>query len=316
MFMFMFMFWNKIQNPKFKTQNSMRYSLISRFRGTLLGAFLGENLDICDNQQTQYFRDWEEISVFGTESLITLSRLDLADWLQRQQQASLHLPITETDEYKIILATLPVILYYHENKVKLRQNLLSVLQLWQKNPFIIDSVLSIGYAIAQSLTEQLHPITLIPEIITFIGETSTSIPQQLLKVNKLLTEGAGLERVQTELGRGEKPQSTIAMSFYYFLSTLEDFSLAVLRSRSHPDYPAITAVTGALSGAYNSTVGIPINWQVLFSLNFSTWRQSNFYQLLELTDELASVWSGTYHRTPATKKLISVYAAPRVMRRH
>lgn len=106
----------------------MRYSPISRFRGTLLGAFLGESLATGDIQSQSYL-DLERMAVLGTESLIALGRLDLDDWIARQQQESLHLAATDDICIKIILATLPVALFFHENPIKLRQNLLDVLKI-------------------------------------------------------------------------------------------------------------------------------------------------------------------------------------------
>jgi hypothetical protein len=316
----------------------MRYSLVSRFRGTLLGAFLGETLASSDKKQSEIPCNVGKIAVLGTQSLIALGRLDLDDWLKRQQQASLHLEVTDVTSAKIILTTLPVALFFHENTGLLRQNLLSVLQMWEHDPVLRDSTLAVGYAIAQALTEKLDPLTLIPQTIAFLGETSTSIPQQLLKVNNLLTAGAGLAKAQAELSREEKLSNTIAIAFYCFLSTWEDFRLSVLRATHHdnsqvqdplhPNSKVTGAITGALSGAYNSTVGIPVNWQVLYSpTNSPAWGLSSFDQMIELADALAAVWSGVYGITRHPRELIdaeraislelaplSVFAAPRVIR--
>jgi hypothetical protein len=285
----------------------MRYSVVSRFRGTLLGALLGQRLASNGDKQLQQSPcDVDKIAVLGVESLIALGRLDLDDWRTRQQQNSLHLDITDEVSPNLILATLPVALFFHENTIKLRQSLLRVLQIWEDDPVVRDGTLAVGYAIAKSLTEQLHPQTLIPEAIAFIGETPTSLPQQLLKVNDLLNRGAGLDRAQAELSREQKQSNAIAMAFYCFLSTLEDYRLAVLRA-SHtnevwrPDTchlysQSIAAITGALSGAYNSTAGIPTNWRVLHSQpNSTTWEMRNFSQVLKLADSLVAVWSGMCH---------------------
>jgi len=63
----------------------MRYSLVNRVRGTFLGAFLGEGLSSQNS-----FR-LGKIAVLGTESLISLGRLDVDDWLKRQEQAGIEL---------------------------------------------------------------------------------------------------------------------------------------------------------------------------------------------------------------------------------
>jgi hypothetical protein len=284
----------------------MRYSLVSRFRGTLLGALLGAKLASSKTKQLKSPCDVDKIVVLGAKSLIALGRLEINDWQDRQQQDSLHLNITDEISPNLILGTLPVALFFHENITKLRQNLLHVLDIWEYDPVARDGTLAVGYAIAQILTEKLHPSTLIPEIISFIGETPTSTPQQLLKVNEFLDQGAGLDRVQAELGKGQKHSGTIALAFYCFLSTLEDYRLAVLRATQigdvwrtetgHLHSQNTSIITAALSGAYNSTTGIPVNWQVWNRQSDSaSWGMTNFSQMLELADALVAVWSGVYN---------------------
>ncbi|WP_414518637.1 ADP-ribosylglycohydrolase family protein [Nostoc sp. PCC 9305] len=312
----------------------MRYSPISRFKGTLLGALLGGSLAPGGKVQFESSLDLGRMAVLGIQSLIALGRLDLDDWIERQQEESPHLVATDDISIKTIIATLPVALFFHENPIKLRQNLLRVLKIWENDPVVRDGTLAVGYAIALALTEKLDPLTLIPQTISFIGETPTSIPKKLLRVQNLLEQGAGLSTTQAEFAKEEKLSNIIAMAFYCFLSTLEDFRLTLLQA-THNDNPqvqdatllssqAIGAITGALSGAYNGTGGIPVNWQVLLlQSNSPVWGLTSFSQMLELTDAFVGVWSGVYNLTLNPKELteeecevapLSVYAAPRVIR--
>ncbi|MEH1924930.1 ADP-ribosylglycohydrolase family protein [Nostoc sp.] len=312
----------------------MRYSPISRFKGTLLGAFLGGSLASGGEIQFQSYLDLGKMAVLGTQSLIALGRLDLDDWIRRQQEQSLHLAATDDTSIKIIIATLPVALFFHENPIKLRQNLLRVLNIWKDDPVVRDGTLAVAYAIALALTEKLDPLTLIPQTIAFIGETPTSIPKKLLRVQNLLAQGVGLSRAQAEFAREEKLSNTIAMAFYCFLSTLEDFRLAVLQATYNNNSQVLDAtplsskatgaITGALSGAYNGISGIPVNWQVLLlQSNPPVWGLTSFSQMLQLTDAFVAVWSGVYDLTLNPRELaeegceavlLSVYAAPRVIR--
>ncbi|WP_414567423.1 ADP-ribosylglycohydrolase family protein [Nostoc sp. CCY 9925] len=311
----------------------MRYSLISRFRGTLFGAFLGGSLTSGGRIQPQKYPDFGRMAILGTESLISLGRLDLDDWIGRQQQASLDLAPTD-----IIIATLPVALFFHENPIKLRRNLLHVLKIWDDDPVVRDGTLAVGYAIALALTEKLDPLTLIPQTISFLEETPTSIPKKLLRIQNLLEQGAGLERVQAEFAGKEKLTNSIAIAFYCFMSTLEDFRLAVLRASHNGDSKvqdatglmahSTGAITAALSGAYNTTVGIPLNWRILLlQKNSPASELTSFDEMLELADALVAVWSGLYNNVRQDPKeltedefaisrvaLLSVYAAPRVIR--
>ncbi|MEB3151344.1 MAG: ADP-ribosylglycohydrolase family protein [Sphaerospermopsis sp.] len=302
----------------------MRYSLVNRVRGIFLGALLGEIL------ATQNVSDLGEIAVLGSKSLIKLGKLDAEDWLKCYKQASLDVGNTDDAWGKIILATLPVAIFFHEDTVKLKYNLLQLLQIWDANPVVRDAALVLGYAIAKSLTEKLDPVTLIPETMDFLGESKTLLPQNLLKVNTLLEQGAGLAQAQTEFSKQDKLSNNIALAFYCFLSTLEDFRLTVLRAKSNlrEQNSWCCALAGALSGAYNSTEGIPVNWQVLLSnFNQPIWGMSSCYVMLELADTLVAVWSGVYNISPNIQELtkegcqinwelasLSVFAAPGVIR--
>jgi ADP-ribosylglycohydrolase len=238
------------------------------------------------------------MAISYAESLISLGRFDTEDWRRRQQQDQQQEFTNLENSYWAILATLPVALFFHENTTKLRHNLLLATENWQNDPVVRDGILAVGYAIAQSLTQKLAPKTLISQTISFIGETQTSLPQQLLKVNYLLEHGAGLERVQAEFSKEEKLSNVIALAFYCFVSTIEDFRLSVLRAiQNSYRSPAIGAITGALSGAYNSTVGIPVTWQVMLVQEKSTqdWKLASCSRMLELTDALVAVWSGVYN---------------------
>ncbi|MFN9615806.1 MAG: ADP-ribosylglycohydrolase family protein, partial [Dolichospermum sp.] len=120
----------------------MRYSLVNRVKGTLLGALLVESLanPNCCNLG--------KIAVLGTESLISLGRLDVDDWLKRQEQAGIELKTNIHSWGQIIFATLPVVMFYHENPVKMRENILEVQRIFifnqQHEPLIRDASLIIG----------------------------------------------------------------------------------------------------------------------------------------------------------------------------
>ena len=301
----------------------MRYPLINRVRGAFLGAFLGESLS---NPKSSTLG---RIAVLGTESLISLGKLDVDDWLKRQQQTGIKLETNIDSWGQIILATLPVVIFFHENPVKMAENILKLQQIfnWQHESVIKDASLIIGYAIAQSLNEKLNPRTLISEIVSFLDQTSnpssSSIPQQLIKVNDLLQTVTGLETAQRELTSPEKLISNISLAFYCFLSTLEDFPLTVLRANQNHEFAnqnVTGAIAGILSGTYNSIVSIPVNWQISPSVtNSPVWGLENFAQMLKLTDTMMAVWSGVYNCGDNFGECVetgyTVFAAPHIIRR-
>ncbi len=297
----------------------MRYSLVSRVRGAFLGAFLGESLTNPNNCNLG------KVAVLGTESLISLGKLDVDDWLKRQQQAGIELETNINSWGQIILATLPVVMFFHEDTGKMREKILEVQKIWnrQNEPIVRDASLIIGYAIAQSLNEKLNPHSLISEMVSFLDKTSTSLPQQLINVNDLLKKGAGLEIAQRELSSTEQLTSNIGLAFYCFGSTLEDFPLTVLRANQNHDFAnqdVTSAIAGVLSGSYNSTVGIPVNWQISPSVTKSpAWGLENFTQILKLADRMMAVWSGVYNFRDDCGECVetryTIFAAPHIIRR-
>lgn len=297
----------------------MRYSLSSRFRGTFLGAVIGLNkyntfipksfsADATElKQSTQQFNKVERLAVIGAERLITLGRFDADDWQDCTKKLTENL---KNYPPTAILATLPFALFYHENEIKLRQNLqLALVALGQDDLIIQDGALAVGYAIAQSLKEKLNGVTLIEQTISFLG-TQTQISQQLVQVQTLLKQQASLQQAETQLSKDNQPTTAIALAFYCFLSTLEDFRLSVVRAAQTSPQPQLTtAIAGALSGTYNSVSAIPTSWRMANDANLAGGEAA----MLQLSDSLVAVWSGVYNQAIHPTDVTAI-AAPRVIR--
>lgn len=297
----------------------MRYSLSSRFRGTFVGAVIGLNrsntvipksfsdaTELRHAQQSKF--KVERLAVLGAERLIALGRFDAEDWHDFTKKLTENL---KNYPPTAILATLPIALFYHENEIKLRQNLqLALAALGQDDLIIQDGALAVGYAIAQSLKEKLNGVTLIEQTITFLG-TQTQISQQLVQVQTLLQQQASLERAVTQLSKDNQLTTAIALAFYCFLSTVEDFRLCVVRAAQTSHQPQLTtAIAGALSGAYNSVSAIPISWRLADDASLAG---GETIEILQLSDSLIAVWSGVYNQAIHPSQVTAI-AAPRVIR--
>jgi len=257
-------------------------------------------------QSNQALIEWGKIAVMGVQSIISQGTLDTDDWLNRQKQLYPLPHAIEESSPSAIISVLPVALFFHDNPVKLRENLLKSINLWQNEPIIRDGALAIGYAIAQALGETLNLITLIEQTICFLGNTKTPVPQYLLKVNNLVEQGAGLEEANNELNREQKPPAAIALAFYCFLSTPHDFRLAVERGTQIVGTHGLTSVlTAAISGAYNSNISIPLTWRSTTTNKArdrihrvsTKWGMNNQAEMLELAECLFAVWAGMYQIT-------------------
>lgn len=313
----------------------MRYSLLSRFRGALLGSLVGEILGsskgifpsrlLLKSSQAQDNEplvapptiaqlNWSQIASCGIESLIHCGRLDLEDWQLRSSKIeSLTLLKNSASSSEAALATVPIALFFHDDQGKLRQQLQQAATHWHQTEEN-EGVLAVGYAIALALTEKLNH-SLIPQILSYLGNTQTPLGEQLQQVQNLLNQGAPLNTAVSQLRQEAKLQggtdacSAIALAFYCFLSTPEDFRLSLSRaSRIGYQSQLTSALTGAIAGAYNSNIGIPVGWRLAANkINISS-------QRLQLAEQLLAVWSGAYGVSAIEPLPWTAIAAPRVIR--
>jgi ADP-ribosylglycohydrolase len=314
----------------------MHYSLRSRFRGAIIGLAIGARQQKFGSYQPQLsYRDAnlerslekqsfspessEEIVTVveaGMKSLIERRQFDVEDWHHGVGKNS------SLSALEAIIATIPLALFYHENEIKLRQNLqLAVAAVGQDDSEIRDLTLAVGYAIALSLQPKLHSAKLISKTIDFVGNTESKVAQNLSKVKIFLEQNAGLETVVTNLERSERPSSCFALAFYCYLSTLEDFRLSLGRVVEKSSEPQLTcAITAALSGAYNGLAGIPATLRQQLrcpSLGTGCASMTTEEEMLRLCDALVAVWSGVYDRAnqPTNLSQVAAIAAPRAIRR-
>ena len=237
----------------------MRYSLTSRIQGAFIGALLGQSLTTTKEEPL-----YCKAAVQGLYSLLeSQGGFNLEEYNQQFKQKDWDSDIA--DDLMLlnsILATLPIALFFHENHLKLRENLLLIIK-DLNHPLIRDGVLSVCYLIAQSLNEKINPNTLVSEITYFIGETKTALPEKLQQVNNLIAENAGYFELQNCLDKENSISNIIATAFYCFVTTKEDFRLTCSQAiKNQRNSRVCGAIAGAISGAYNSMAGIPITWHL------------------------------------------------------
>ncbi len=304
----------------------MRYSLLSRFQGTLLGAAIGQVLSdvagmplewsyLCQviphNRSQGEPTDLDQLIRLQAELLIQFGDLNLE--VLRQRWASHSDPkISGLTSTQVMAGMLPVVLFFHEDETKLGQRVSAALSLWHSSELRFGT-LAVAYAIAQALRERLDSATLIAQTVTYLQQPAIFPRQQdsrepdplplillLEQVQTHLVAGSGLNTTLTQLLRlHAKPvistSLSVALAFYCFLSTLEDFRLTVTRAVRTPQPQLTVLLAAALSGAYNSSAGVPLGWQ-LFSQKTPAPRQllAPATTLGQLADQLAAAWSGVY----------------------
>jgi ADP-ribosylglycohydrolase len=296
----------------------MRYSIHSRFRGALLGMAAGEMLDRSRRKTRLLSRDANrdanynscqiallDLVLRGVKTLIAFGRFDPEAWRNVMGEK------VKTNAATPLLTTLPLALFYHENELKLRQNLqLALAAIARDEPENRDGALALGYAIATAIQAKSNPIELISQTIAFVGVSSTATAAKLERVKLLLEERAGLERAIAQLGQPHQLSSQIALAFFCCFSTPADFRLAVQRATKISDCGATSAIAGALSGAYNSMASIPATQALAIGM-------TNQAEVLRLCDALVAVWSGVYEQSDSVtaNNQIAAIAAPQIVRR-
>lgn len=270
-----------------------------------------------ESQLSPTLSPWSQLATCGVQSLIRCGRVDLDDWwhLFGKTQSSLLLQSAATSS-EAVLATLPIALFFHEDSIKLRQQLQQAAAIWHHQPETLDGVLAVAYAIALALTEKLDCTTLIPRILDYLGTSDTPVVHQLTQVHTLLQQGVGLNTTLTQLrrevqSRGEplgRSDISIALAFYCFLTTPEEFRLCVSRAARIRHHPQITtAITGALAGVYNSLAGIPVSWRLAIN------RLNNGILMQEAADHLLESWAGVYNVSESAQSQRLAVAAPHVI---
>jgi ADP-ribosylglycohydrolase len=279
----------------------MRYSLLSRFKGTLFGAAIA----VRDPKSTQDL-EW---AILGIESLISCGKLDLEHWTDSIGVANQSRDSGFSSSTAMI-ASLPIMLFFHEDELALGKKLHQAAQVWQQTPETTMGMLAVGYAIAQALKEKLPPPTLIPQVCNYLATTaknSEDFRQQLAQVQRLLVEPIGLERTINQLcPKTNSSTANIALAFYFFLSLPEDFRLCLGRIKQQIGIDSsVGVVVGALSGAYNGSAGIPVVQQQIIG--------SQRQKLKVLAENLLAVWSGANLTNRPNWGQSLAIAAPRVI---
>ncbi|WP_295613264.1 ADP-ribosylglycohydrolase family protein [Chamaesiphon sp. GL140_3_metabinner_50] len=280
----------------------MKHLLLTRFQGALIGG----NIIYVDRHQiapNQLILDTMPALERGINSLIDRGKFDSQDWSQQ-------IFIEPAEPHQAIVTMLPLMLFFHDDRIKLRETLINVSHGWQLDWETCSSAVAIGYIISRSLTESLNPRTIITQLLDEMTNLHPLIFQELSTIDRLLDRTTSLHRVAQRLATTEHPIiAPTLLAIYCFLSTPEDFSLATRRADRLDDRSQLTqALTGILAGAHNSLTEIPLNGYVA---------TQERVQWLSLAQNLLGVWAGVdLHRGfPTHPAAPLAVAAPQVIQR-
>lgn len=263
-----------------KNIKTMRYLLQERFIGAYLGGVMA---NILPHQTKTSLNKLENNQIFWLEihqEMMTQIPLDLSQslsWENLSINSRSKITITELARFAF-----PLILYYHDNLHQLKFFLQQSAQYWKIPASHLDSLLWWSTVVSLLLREKLKPEDL-PQQLPYL-------PQDLVSFESLFDRGLSITEVTAELSLLVNPYDLpFLLSFYFFYQTPEDFALTIKQAIKVESVSLdLLALTGFLSGTYNSKTGLPINWEKFWQ------NRDNYQKIWQLGRRIFTLWSGVY----------------------
>ena len=271
-----------------KNIKTMRYLLQERFIGACLGSVIAERLPHRTKTSLKKLEDKQNFWLEIHQKVIIHMPLDLSQslsWKDLNIKSGEKITISE-----LALVVLPLILYYHDNFHQLEFSLHQSAQYWQIPSSDLDGIFWWSIAVSLILREKLNPEDLLQQLTAISQKFHLALSQDLVSLKNLFDRGLSITEVIVELSLLANPHDLpFLLSLYCFYQTPEDFTLTIKQAMSVQQVnPDLLALTGFLSGAYNSRVGLPINWDK-FCQN-----RDDYPKIWQLGSRLFALWSGVY----------------------
>ena len=279
----------------------MKHLLLTKFQGALIGG----NLIYLDRYQiapNQLIIDTTPALIDGINYLTASGKFEIGDWAER-----VNLDLTDPAASALI-AMLPLMLFFHEDRLKLREVVINISHEWQLDWETYSSAVVIGYIVSRSLTESFHIRTVISQLLDEMTNLHPLIFQELSTLDRALAESMSLHQVERRLASIEHPIVTsLLLAMSSFMATPADLGVATRRvARLETRSPLTCALTGILAGAYNSLTGIPLNGYIA-TQDKAQWQA--------LAARLLNAWAGIDLQHPLPPDLPLAIAAPNVIQR-
>jgi hypothetical protein len=262
----------------------MLYSLLTRFQGGLLGSAIAEIVAHPSTDKPEASLSSIQLSLLPI--LLKSAYLEAIEWQEnyQKQQTSGGWRRTPTSSELAVL-TLPLALFYHDSISHLEAQLGNFLNAWERPQASLPELLLWGQIIALALGNKLQPRLLMPQLLS----RPTPLKPQLEQVQRCLERELSLAQAIAEFHHLSPQFPEMAAALYCFASTPEDFRLSTLRAAQiEGEFRGITALTGALAGAYNSISGIPVPWRLAAKKNPA------LQEIPTQAKALLAAWCGNY----------------------
>ena len=276
----------------------MSYSLLDRFRGAWLGALIGQQMSYGTWQQNHCNSPLlldRRSHKWSTKEIVSMIREPKSvafaeNWVRGNCKAS-----------TIALSILPVILYHHDDWFGLSNFLHR-----RKGQFSeeIDNVLVWCYTVRLALRGELFSQGLTQRVVLGTQLEQKASIEWLEKVEMFCLKGFDSTQLIAQLWSMKNRE--IPLALFCFFNNPQDFRLTTQQTLSLERQTAnVTALSAALSGAYNGITSIPVNWRISL-------QHDDFYEeVMVKTEEMIKEWLGI--DSTKSKTVPSVITAPKVL---
>lgn len=277
----------------------MHYSIFDRFQGVLYGSLLGEAV-FNQRQNLDRLPNWCGISAALTDILLENGGLlgilqQRATQKQRSEETTTSYapnPLQNLDfsggSDVAALASLPIVLFFHDSLELLEQHLVTFSNLWQQSEIVKEDLLVWGFGIALILREKLDLNSPIARLARFPNLECNSLLTLWESLNNPLANSNKLRQTLRQLGESTpSDRLSLALAFAYFFATPTDLRLSAKLVNGLDCNPS-TAVSliGSLAGAFGGYGNIPISWRLALQ------KHPLSQNLKTTTSQLLAVWAG------------------------
>lgn len=255
-------------------------ALFQRFQGALLGAAVGHG--VAQQDLAALLQQWQ----------------DWSDWLSGKATSGKNAKMPQSSHP---LELLPLWLYHHESWRR-RLECLGQTVAWQTIDDR-DQLWVIGEAIAQALHPRFQ-VAKLPESLyrRWLAHSEQGAPACSDQWQRLLQDWQGeldnrsaWTRLLPELRTLDRSEQAIAIGLWGFLSAPQDFSLMLdCVAQFQPNDPCSYGLAGALWGAQQGRVGLPVN--LLWQFDRANPDVSSRIQIL--STQLLQSWAGLADLAP------------------
>ncbi len=159
----------------------------------------------------------------------------------------------------------PVGCFYYDRPLELKKVALKSAQITHAHPLGCWGAVLQAYTVARVLKEDpkndLNVKEIVLDLISFIRSGAPEYKTALQKIDYLLDQDPGHEKVAKILGNTSQALCSVPAAIYCFLSQWKSFRKAVESAvLLGGDADTIGAMTGAVAGAYHGVRAVPSKW--------------------------------------------------------